>query len=134
VGGLFLSAHFVPEEKTVVDMSDANFGSFLRKTNGGTVLSDKSDGEGWRTVVWTQVQVTRGQPELLLEHFGVVNRKFVDLTMSVSLGTGDVERMKKAVADFNAMCKSLKIDGKNQLDSKLDADKILELLRAGKKK
>src|ERR1044071_7846521 len=45
-GALFLSAYLFHEEKTAVDMSAANFGSSLRKTNGGTVLSDKSDGEG----------------------------------------------------------------------------------------
>lgn len=132
--GSFLSAYFVPEGKTVVDMGSANFGSFLRKTNGGTVLSDKSDGEGWRTVIWTQVQATRpGQPELLIEHFGIVNRKFVDLTMSVTLGTGDVEGMKKAVADFNAVCKSLKIDGRGECKS-VSPDIITKQLKVSTKK
>ena len=131
---LFLSARFVPEGKTVVNVGDDTFGSTLRKVNGGTVLSDKSDGEGWRTVVWTQVQATRGRPDLLLEHYGVVNRKFVDLTASVLLDSGDVKWMKQVVEDFNAMCESLKIDGQGSFESKVNPDIITEQLKVGAKK
>jgi hypothetical protein len=129
--GLFLSAHFVPEEKTVDNVGDDTFGNSLRKVNGGTVLSDKSDGEGWRTVVWTQV--TRGQPNLWLEHFGVVNRKFVDLTASLSLDSGDVKGMKQVVEDFNAVCESLKIDGQGSFENKVSSDIITEQLKVGAK-
>lgn len=132
--GLFLAAHFVPEEKTVDNVGDDTFGSSLRKINGGTVLSDKADGEGWRTVVSTQVQVTRGQPELLLGHYGVVNRKFVDLTVAVPLDAGDVKWMKQMVADFNAMCESLKVDGQGSFENKVSTDIITEQLKANARK
>ena len=129
---LFLSAHFVPEGKTVDNVGDDTFGNSLRKINGGTVLSDKSDGEGWRTVVSTHVP--RGQPNLLLEHFGVVNRKFVDLTASVSLDSGDEKGMKQVVADFNALCESLKVDGRGSFENKVSTDIITEQLKVNARK
>ena len=128
----FLSARFVPEEKTVADLGDDAFVSVLRKINRGTVLSDKSDGEGWRTVVSTQV--ANGQSSLLLGHFGVVNRKFVDLTAVVPLSSGDVKWMKQMVADFNAACESLKIDGQGSFESKVSTDIITEQLKVNAKK
>lgn len=136
VGALFLSAYVIPEGKTAADMIAGNFGNSLRKEYGGTMLSDKSDGEGWRTVVWTQVQPKYGKPELMLEHFGVVNRKFVDVTMSVTLSTdgGDVGRMKKSVADFNAVCESLKIDGRGKFENKVSPDIITKQLKVNTRK
>ena len=129
---LFLSARFVPKEKTVGDMIDDAFGSDLRKKNGGVVLSDESDGEDWRTVVWTQVAY--GKAYVMLEHFGVVNGKFVDLTAEVPLGAGDVKWMKQVVTDFNAACESLKIDGKGSFESKVSPDIITEQLKVNAKK
>jgi hypothetical protein len=131
-GPLYMSARIVPKEKTVGDMIDDTFGSDLRKKNGGTVLSDESDGEDWRTVVWTEVQF--GKTYVLLEHFGVVNGKFADLTASVALDSGEVKWMKQAVTDFNAMCESLKIDGKGSFETKVSPDIITEQLRVGAKK
>ena len=131
-GPLYMGARLVPKEKTVGDMIDEAFGSDLRKKNGGTVLSDESDGEDWRTVVWTEVQA--GKTYVMLEHFGVVNGKFADLTASVSLNSGDVKWMKQAVTDFNAMCESLKIDGKGSFERKVSPDIITEQLKAGAKK
>jgi hypothetical protein len=129
---LFMTAYFVPKEKTVGDMIDDAFGSDLRKKNGGTVLSDKSDGEDWRTVVWTQV--VNGRSSVVLEHFGVVNGKFADMTVVVSLGSGDVGWMKQVVADFNAACESMKIDGQGTFESKVSPDIITEQLKVGAKK
>jgi hypothetical protein len=34
--------------------------------------------------------------------------------------------IRRVVADFNAMCESLKTEGRNKFESKLDAEKILE--------
>jgi hypothetical protein len=129
-GPLYMSARLVPKEKVVGDMINDTFGSDLRKKNGGTVLSDESDGEDWRTVVWTEVQ--SGKTYLLLEHFGVVNGKFAGLTASVSLDSGDVKWMKQAVTDFNAMCESLKIDGKGSFEKKISPDIITEQLKVKK--
>lgn len=128
----FLSAHFVAEGKTVVDVgADASWG-VLRKTNGSAVLSDKSDGKDWRTVVTTRA--ANGQRSLVLERFGVINRKFVGLTAVVPLDSGDVELMKQIVADFNAACESLKIDGQGGCDNKVGPDIITEQLKAGAKR
>jgi hypothetical protein len=125
---LFLSARFLPEEKTIGDMRAECFGSKLRKTLGGTLLSDEADGEDWRTVVWTAD--VHGKPHLMLEHFGVVGRKYVDLTAEVPLGSGDIAWMKQAVADFNAACESLKIDGRGSFEGKVSPDIITGLLKA----
>lgn len=129
---LFLSARPLREKKTVREVIDDTYGSQLRKIQGGTVLSDKSDGEDWRTVVWTQV--TFDKPYLMLEHFGVVNGKFVELTAEVPLGAGDVKWMKQVVEDFNATCESLKIDGKGTFESKVSPDIITEQLKVNARK
>jgi hypothetical protein len=129
---LFLSARPLREKKTVGEMIEDTFGSHLRNIQGGTVLSDTSDGEDWRTVVWTKFE--NGQPYLMLEHFGVVNDKFADLTVVVPLGLGDVKWMKQAVEDFNAACESLKIDGKGTFESKVSPDVITEQLKVNARK
>jgi hypothetical protein len=129
---IFLSAYSLREKKTVGDVGNDTFGSKRRKDLGGTVLSDKADGNDWRTVVWTTV--INGEPHLILEHFGVVDRKFVALTVFVSLGSGDVKWMKQAVEDFNAVCKSLKIDGQGSFESKVSTDIITEQLKVKAKK
>ncbi|HVF68808.1 MAG TPA: hypothetical protein VM914_14150 [Pyrinomonadaceae bacterium] len=95
-------------------------------------LSDAFHGDSWRTLAWKAT--IRGEPHVNLARFGLVGKKWVGLSVMLLTDGSDPEPLRRAIADFNAMCESLKIDGKNQLDSKLDADKILELLRAGKKK
>jgi hypothetical protein len=129
---LFLSADPLREEKTVEDMINKAFENKYRRDGRVVVLSEKSDGENWRTVVWTKD--INGQPNLVLGRFGVVNRKFVDLSLHVPLGSGDVEWMKQVVEDFNAVCESMKIDGQGSFESKVSTDIITEQLKAGAKK
>lgn len=95
-------------------------------------LSDAFHGSSWRTIVWKGT--VRGEPRVSFVRLGLVGKKYVGLSVILLTDGSDPEPLRRAVADFNAMCESLKIDGKNQLDTKLDADKLLELLRAGKKK
>ena len=92
---LFLGAYRLREKKTVGEMGSDNYGSHMRKEMAGAVLSDRADSEEWRTVVSTLVQ--RGKTRLMLEHFGVVNDKYVGVTVITSLGPGEDESMKKAV-------------------------------------
>lgn len=95
-------------------------------------LSDTFHGCCWRTIAWKGA--VHGETRLSLSRLGLVGKKYVGLSVILLTDGSDPEPLRRAVADFNAMCESLKIDGKNQLDTKLDADKIMELLRAGKKK
>jgi hypothetical protein len=129
---LFLSAMPLPEKKTVGETSGDNYGSDMRKVMEGTVLSDKADSEEWRTVVSTLVQ--HGEPYLMLEHFGVVDDKYVSATVVMPLGSGDVEWMKKVVTDFNAVCESIKVNGRGSFENRVSPDIITEQLKAGAKK
>ncbi len=95
-------------------------------------LSDAFHGSDWRTIAWKATIYDK--PHVSFARFGLSGKKWVGLSVLVQTDGSDPEPLKRIIADFNAMCESLKIDGKNQLDSKLDADKILEQLRAGKKK
>jgi hypothetical protein len=128
----FLSALPLREKKTVREMSGDTSGSHLRKILGGTVLSEKFDGDDWRTVIWTAV--VNGEPHVVLEHFGIVNDKYVYLAAHVPLGSGDVVWMKQVVVDFNAACESLKIDGQGSFENKVSPDIITEQLKVGAKK
>ncbi|HWS87467.1 MAG TPA: hypothetical protein VN282_10905 [Pyrinomonadaceae bacterium] len=129
---LFLSADPLREEKTVEDMIHKAFENKYRRDGKVVVLSEKSDGANWRTAVWTKD--INGQPNLVLGRFGVVNRKFVDLSLHVPLGSGDVKWMKQMVEDFNAVCESLKIDGQGSFESKVSTDIITEQLKVNAKK
>lgn len=129
---LFISAYPLREKKTVGEMGNDNYGSIMRKEEGGTVLSARADGEDWRTVI--SRNVLRGEPRLMLEHFGVVNDKYVNVTVFVPLGSGDVAWMKQMVADFNALCESLKVDGKGSFENKVSPDIVTEQLKAGAKR
>lgn len=96
------------------------------------VLSDAFHGGNWRTLVTKGV--FRGEPYVGLHRYGLVGKQFAGLSVRLLTDGHDPEPLRQAVADFNAMCESLKIDGENQFDTKLNADKLLELLGAGAKK
>ena len=96
------------------------------------VLSDNFHGGNWRTIALKATR--RDGPRLTLKRFGMVGKKFVFLSVTLPIDVNDPKPLKRAIADFNAVCESLKMDGKNQLDTKLNAKKILELLGAGEKK
>lgn len=95
-------------------------------------LSDVFHGDNWRTLVTKGT--THGEPYVSLMRSALVGRQTVNLSVTLLTDGRDPEPFRQAVADFNAVCESLKIDGKNQLDTKLNADRILELLGAGAKK
>jgi hypothetical protein len=96
------------------------------------VLSDTFHGDNWRTLALKGTRHDR--PYLALKRFGMVGKKFVFLSVTLPADVDEPKPLKRAIADFNAICESLKMDGKNQLDTKLNADKILKLLGAGEKK
>lgn len=96
------------------------------------ILSDAFHGGDWRTVA--SKETVRGRPQVNLVRFGLVGKKWVLLNITLLTDGRDPEPLRRAVADFNAMCESLKIDGKNQLDTKLNADRMLEMLEASEKK
>ena len=129
---LFLTAGVLREKKTVGEMGADNYGSHMRRQMEGTVLSDKADSEEWRTVVSTIVQ--RGVPYLMLEHFGVVDNKYAEVVVSIRLGSGDVEGMKKGVADFNAVCESIKVNGRGNFENRVSPDIIKEQLKVNARK
>ena len=96
------------------------------------VLSDTFHGDNWRTLV--SKGTLRGEPYVGLHRTGLVGKQLISLSVRLLTDGRDPEPLRQAVADFNALCENLKIDGKNPLDAKLNADKILELLAAGAKK
>lgn len=96
------------------------------------ILSDVFHGDNWRTLVLKGA--AHGEPHVSLVRSGLVGKQYVSLSVRLQTGGSDPEPLRQAVADFNAACESLKIDGRNQLDTKLSADRMLELLGAGAKK
>lgn len=96
------------------------------------ILSDVFHGDNWRTLATKGIY--HGEPHVSLSCNGLVDKQYAGLYVMLYTDGRDPEPFRRAVADFNAVCESLKINGKNQLDTKLDADRILELLKAGAKK
>lgn len=96
------------------------------------ILSDVFFGDYWRTIV--SKATTNGQPHVGLYCAGLIDKQFAGLSVTLETDGRDPEPFRRAVADFNTVCESLKINGKTQLYTKLNADKILELLGAGAKK
>jgi hypothetical protein len=96
------------------------------------ILSDVFHGDNWRTLAtkW----ISHGVPRVGLSCTGLVDKQYAGLSFLLETDGRDSGPLRRAVADFNAMCESLKINGKNQLDTKLNADKLLELLGADAKK
>ena len=96
------------------------------------VLLDVFHGDNWRTLVTRGIY--HGQPYVSLYRSGLVDRQTAHLDIRIETDGSDPEPFKRAVADFNAVCESLKINGKSRFDTKLDADKLLELLKPDEKK
>jgi hypothetical protein len=121
---VMFTASVVSDKVTVKDQSD---GVYKNKYEGLAVLSDTFDGENWRTMVWT---LKSGVPFLMLDRFGVVGSKSVELQAALPIiENGDPKWLERAVADFNAACESLKIDGKNKFEKKVELEKIMEQLK-----
>jgi hypothetical protein len=120
-----LNASVLPAKSSVKEQSD---GIYKNKYEGLAILSDTFDGDNWRTIVWT---ARAGVPYLMLDRFGVVGNKSVELWAALPLiENGDQKWLEKAVADFNAACANLKIDGQNKFENKLQLSKISEQLKA----
>jgi hypothetical protein len=115
-----LTARVVAASVRVGDESD---GVSKSKYEGLAVLSDTSDGENWRTLVWT---FRLGDASYLVFHrFGVEAGKAVELRAALPLvGGGDRKWVEQAAADFNAACESLKVGGRNRFEHKISFDKF----------
>jgi hypothetical protein len=115
-----LIANTVPEGVTVRHLSD---GVYKNGFEGLQVLSDEFDGDDWRTMVWTAR--SNGASYVMLHRFGLTGRTSVELMAAFPLlEGGDPKWVEKAVADFNALAASLKIDGRNRVAAVVKLDKI----------
>jgi hypothetical protein len=115
-----LVANQVPPGITVRHLSD---GVYKNGYEGLKVLSDDFDGDDWRTMLWTAR--TEGVPYVMLNRFGLTGRTSVELLVAFPLlEGGDPKWIEKAVADFNALSASLKIDGQNKSAAAVKLDKI----------
>lgn len=113
-------ANVVPDNVTVKDVGDR---IYKNQYPGMAVVNDIPDGKNWRTLVWT---ARNGDvPYLMLDRFGVVNKVAVEFVVGFPLlEKGDQKWIEKTVDDFNATCKSLKIDGTNSTEAKVYLDKL----------
>jgi len=135
VARIWLSASIENDTRSLKERSDESYVDTYHQPPlhpDLVILSDAFHGGDWRTVA--SKETVRGKPQVNLARFGLVDKRWVQLGVTLLTDGSDPEPLKRAVTDFNAMCESLKIDGKNQLDTKLNADKILERLGAGEKK
>ena len=115
-----LVANSVPAGITVRHLSD---GVYKNNYEGLKVLSDEFDGDDWRTMVWTAR--LNGVPYAMLHRFGLSGRTSVELLAGFPLlEGGDPKWVERAVADFNALSASLKIDGRNKAAAVVKLDKI----------
>ena len=113
-------ANIVPDGVTVKDIGDR-----LAKQQypGMAIVNDIPDGNNWRTIVWTAR--TEGLPYIMLDRFGLVNNVAVEFVIGFPLfENGDTKWVEKVVADFNATCESLKIDGTNSTEAKVHLGKL----------
>ncbi|HVF42640.1 MAG TPA: hypothetical protein VM936_06505 [Pyrinomonadaceae bacterium] len=127
----FMTASFEHEYGTLKERIEAyerSHPDLKRHRAGDVVLSSTYDDVNWRTTAGKTVD--SGKTYLTLGRSGLVNHKWVGLSVSFPLDGVSPEVLKRVVADFNAVCESLKIEGQNKFESKLDADKILERLGA----
>jgi hypothetical protein len=113
-----LMVKIVPENINVRHESD---GVYQNLYEGLSVLGDAFDGDDWRTMVWT---VKDKAPSVVLNRFGLVNRVSVELVVVFPSENNDPEWLGNTVADFNAMCASLKIDGQNRFNSRLKTEDL----------
>lgn len=113
-----LSVSVVPEGANVRHQSD---GVYKNVYEGLAVVGDTFDGDNWRTMVWTVKDVV---PYVVLHRFGLTGRVSVELMTTFPVENNDPKWVEQVVADFNAMCASLKIDGQNKFDSPVRTDKL----------
>ena len=115
-----LIANMVPKNVTVKDVGD-RIGK--QQFPGLAIVNDIPDGKQWRTIVWTGK--AEGLSYLMFSRFGVVNNVAVEFTLGFPLFENpDVKWVEKVVADFNATCETLKIDGANSTGAKVYLDKL----------
>lgn len=78
-----------------------------------------------RTVTEFEKERTEGLPYLMLDRFGLANHVAVEFVVGFPLFEhGDTKWVEKVVADFNATCESLKIDGTNSTEAKVYLGKL----------
>ena len=82
------------------------------------ITGDATDGEHWRTVLWTE-----RKGAVMLGRFGVDGGVMVELVMTLPFGeTDDSSWLAQVVKDFDSTCARLKIDGKTTFVSKIATD------------
>lgn len=113
-----LTAKVVPENVNVRHESD---GVYQNLHEGLAVLADTFDGDDWRTMVWTLRDVV---PHVVLNRFGLVGRVSVELAVVFPSEGNDPKWVEEALADFNALSASLKIDGRNRFNSPVKTENL----------
>ena len=112
-------ANVVQSGVSVKDLSDKVYGN---QYPGLAVVNDIPDGKNWRTLVWT---AKNGVSYVMLDRYGVVNNMAVEFLIGFPLlEKGDQKWIEKTVKDFNEVCSSLKIDGSNSTEAKVNLGKI----------
>ena len=96
------------------------------------VLFDVFHGDNWRT--FAAKGIYHGEPYVSLNCSGLIGKQHAGLGFWLVTDGRHPEPLRRAVADFNTVCESLKINGQKQLYTKLDADGILKLLGVDVKK
>jgi hypothetical protein len=124
-----LTVKTVPANINVRHESD---GVYQNLYEGLSVLGDTFDGDDWRTMVWTLKDKDK-VPSVVLNRFGLANRVSVELLVIFPSENPDPKWLEKTVADFNAMCASLKIDGQNKFNSRLKAENLSKPQKASSK-
>lgn len=112
-------ANTVPRGVTIKEVAGQVYG---KKYPGMAVVNDIPDGNEWRTIVWT---AHNGVPYVMLNRFGCANGIAIEVLMAFPLlENGDQKWIEKAVNDFNSLCETLKIDGKNSTEAKVHLGKL----------
>lgn len=112
-------ANTVPTGISIKEVGDRVYG---KKHPGMAVVNDIPDGKEWRTIVWT---AHNGVPYVMLNRFGCANGIAIEVLMAFPLlDKGDQKWIEKAVSDFNSLCETLKIDGKNSTEAKVNLGKL----------
>jgi hypothetical protein len=115
-----LMVKIVPENINVRHESD---GVYENLYEGLSVLGDTFDGDDWRTMVWA-FRDNDKVPHVVLNRFGLVNRVSVELVVVFPSEHNDPKWVERTLADFNAMCAGLKVDGQNKFNSHVKTDTL----------
>jgi hypothetical protein len=85
---------------------------------GQYILGDVTDGEHWRTVLWSE-----REGAIEMGRFGVDGGVMVEFELTLPFGkTDDPTWLTQVVSDFNSTCARLKIDGKTTFVSRIATD------------